>query len=776
MLYQLQADFLPVPARVVWFDGDEALHRPYRFRVVFYVPSADALTLDLDSATGERARLEVRDAEGAARFVHHGTVASLELLDDAGRFTVFAVELVPKLWQLGLGEHSRVFVDKTLPEILEETLKQGGLAPADYELRLGGSYPVLSHVCQYRESRLAFVARWLERVGAHYFFEHGSDHEKVILSDAPNGATCRAEPVRFVASAAGDTSAHEALRTFRWKHAVLPKKVVVADYSYLKPTLDVSGEADVVPDDAGGDVVLFDLNEDLPEKAKAQAQARALQQLAARTTYQAHGRVLGLVPGWVFELEEHPRADLCKKYSLTRVRHRGYESIQGDLAELDDGGPLTPPWAADDDFDPREVYRCEIEAVDADVRWVAAPGHAWPRVAGTVRARVDGPSDSEYAQLDEHGRYLVRLLFDESGLPDGGASTRIRMLQPHAGNPEGLHFPLRKGTEVQVAFLRGDPDQPVIHGVVPNKVTQSPVTEANHTHNVVQTGGLNRTEMEDQQGSEYIDLSTPPQSTFAHLGAHAGLGSHNYVFSTDGDYAMHTGGDRDITVGGEQSETVQGNVVEDYHADQTTHVMGSLTETIDSGSTQTIHAGSTQTIDGGVTQSISGGETRVVEPSQTETIQGGRTQTITGSSSETIGGSLAQTVSGAIDITHSGGHSLVAAGGFNFITPSSIRIVCTGGFNLLAPGGQTRLDEEYDSEGGSWLTNAPNQLTLILRRVDYRALYGELVTVKIDCFGVKRTQGTRQLTIAGHIFDVGGALAKVGGLFKRKAAVQAEGG
>ena len=33
-------------------------------------------------------------------------------------------------------------------------------------------------------------------------------------------------------------------------------------------------------------------------------------------------------------------------------------------------------------------------------------------------------------------------------------STRLRMMQPHAGNPEGMHFPLRKGTEVLVASVR----------------------------------------------------------------------------------------------------------------------------------------------------------------------------------------------------------------------------------------------------------------------------------------------------------------------------------
>ena len=67
---------------------------------------------------------------------------------------------------------------------------------------------------------------------------------------------------------------------------------------------------------------------------------------------------------------------------------------------------------------------------------------------------------SEYAQLDEHGRYKVRILFDESQRRAGQNSAWVRMAQPHGGEPEGWHFPLRSGTEVRLSFVGGDPDRP----------------------------------------------------------------------------------------------------------------------------------------------------------------------------------------------------------------------------------------------------------------------------------------------------------------------------
>src|SRR5690606_34361368 len=92
-------------------------------------------------------------------------------------------------------------------------------------------------------------------------------------------------------------------------------------------------------------------------------------------------------------------------------------------------------------------------------------------------------------EIDEQGRYKVRFFFDLSGAADGKASMYLRLATPFGGPNEGLHFPLRKGTEVLVAFINGDPDRPVIAAVAPNPKTVSPVTSINPTTYVTRTPG-----------------------------------------------------------------------------------------------------------------------------------------------------------------------------------------------------------------------------------------------------------------------------------------------
>jgi type VI secretion system secreted protein VgrG len=139
------------------------------------------------------------------------------------------------------------------------------------------------------------------------------------------------------------------------------------------------------------------------------------------------------------------------------------------------------------------------------------------------------------------------------------------MMQPHGGTTEGFHFPLRKGTEVVFNFLGGDPDRPVIAGVVPNAVNPSPVEQQNRTQNVIRTGANNHIILEDEAGKEFISIRTPNNNTGLYFGHPIGGGIESFDGETQRWNAGPEGSVRLFTTG-----TTHFNFGAEWHINCTT--------------------------------------------------------------------------------------------------------------------------------------------------------------------------------------------------------------
>jgi type VI secretion system secreted protein VgrG len=713
--FRFRCDDLPEQSlRVLAFTMRETLAAPYELTVVLDCRD-DALVSD--GRLGRQGTLVV-----AERSIH-GFVHESELLLAEGTRRFHRLVLRPALQTLELSCHSRVFVEQSVPAIIEKVLGHAGVD--DYELRLSGDYPKRRHVCQYREADLAFLQRWMEREGIYYYFvHHDAGTTLVVTDDTSSHHQLEAGRVRFAGSRV-DWNIGEHLRSWRRAHAAAIATAALDDYDYLKPSLALRAEG---PTEAIGfeSYVRFEDNLQDGAEAKHQQELAAQRERAAQVRFRGHGLVAALHAGATFGLEEHPRDGFNQTYYAVSVVHRG-RHLDEDAALLRYLGvePTT------------EAHRVEVDALPKDVPFRPQRRAPWPRAHGVEHGLVDGGADGPYAQIDAEGRYRVRMSFDEAGSSAGQASAWLRMLQPHGGSPEGFHFPLRKGTEVLIAFVHGDPDRPFIVGAVPNPKTPSPVTSSNHTKNVLQTGSKNRVELDDADGSQYIDISSPPERTFVHLGAHAGLGDHNIVVSTDGDGLHHAGGNRDLTIGGNQTEKVTGNLTEEYASDQTTHVFAAFDETIDAGKTQTISSGSKQSIDGGLTQTISGGETRTVDGGLTESISADRTQTIVGGTTETINGSLTQVVSAGVAITTPSTYALTAPPQITLVTPAAGIMNGAGGVTLVAPGGQMTVDYSFFKIGERHAINYAIKVTCGTLRIGLTAYWLRRLGVHACAYGLK---------------------------------------
>ncbi|WP_437505811.1 type VI secretion system Vgr family protein [Sorangium sp. So ce1099] len=630
-------------ARAIGFKGTEALCRPFEFDVLFTMPAGT----DVRAAVAAPATLTLQRGGDLPPMCWHGVFVRLRLIRELADRALYQGSLVPRLWLQRHSVRSFVHTKSKVDAFLTKTLTHGGLSASDFRFSIDtGRYPEEEFVCQYRESHLDFTHRWLEREGLYYHFEHpvgDESTEVVVIVDSKD----QHEPlsgdgrVRYHPTSGDDVTAGECFRELHIDLSSLPAAVRINDYNYANPAAPVSGEH-AVSRNGRGEVREYGYRVFTQDEAARLAQVKAESIACRELTLHATGNATGLRAGYVFQLEDGP-SDMPVRYLAVEVRH---------AAALTGGSLDITRFTG---MEVNETYRVEVVAIPADVQFRAAQSTPWPRIYGFENGVVDGPGDSQYAQLDDQGRYLVRFNFDASELPDGSTSTYLRMMQPHGGTIEGWHFPLRKGTEVMVSFQSGDPDRPVIAGVVPNAHRPSTVTSRNLTQNVLRTGGSNHMVVEDLEGKQHIDLFTPVGGTNLHMGGPTRQAfvvppltpdANPTIQAVDCMFYVYTDGNAGFNVCGEWWQNVGGKYYLDVSDNATIHYVGTHTLNVDGDSNEfynshqniTVHSGRVDTIDsGGMTQDIHGGLTQTIEPGGRQEVTGSWTHKVTAQNHDDYG-------------------------------------------------------------------------------------------------------------------------------------------
>ncbi|MHC1753719.1 type VI secretion system Vgr family protein [Humidesulfovibrio sp.] len=491
---------------VARFHGEEGLSQLYSFEILLVSEKAD---LDLEAILQSPALFTIKSKNGDLPY--HGILASFEQLHKADTWVFYRAVLRPKLWWLTLTHHNQVFLNKKLDQFLADVLMDGGLSQGlDFQFRLQGQYPVWDYLCQYSESHFGFLSRWLERDGVYYWFEQGEGGEKMLASDTriahmpmPGHETFHYAPPTGLDASLAD----EVVKSFTLKRTPMPKSLLVKDYNYEKPSLDLTGRA-MVADKGRGEIYIYGEHfKDLGEGNRL-AQVRADEWKCREQVFHGMSNAPAIRPGYVFHLDRHYRADFNQNYLTIGMSHEGSQErylLNGlGVSGLSDRDNL--------------FYRNHFECIPAAVQFRPVREAEKPRIHGSISAKIDAAGSGQYAELDSQGRYKVILPFDLSGRSGGKASAFVRMMQPYAGQDMGMHAPLHKGTEVLLSFIDGDPDRPVISGAIPNPETPGPVNDGNQTMVRLKSGGGNVIHMEDQEGSQRILMHTPTAGSFIRVG------------------------------------------------------------------------------------------------------------------------------------------------------------------------------------------------------------------------------------------------------------------
>jgi type VI secretion system secreted protein VgrG len=484
---RLEADEFPCEhVQVAAFSGKEAIGRLFSFDLE--IVCTDRAALDRRRMVGALVTIVMeRDRGGGAvdeiRRIH-GMIAAVEdMLDPQAAFRTFRLRVVPRAHRLGLVETQDIFLHKSLPEIIALKTARAGLRPEDVELRLLAEYPPLDFVIQYKETDLAFLSRLCEHRGISITFEHTGGGDRLIFTDD----NARLTPIEGSPRAAFQPRGErrDVYRISATTRAI-PAVFVQQDYEYRTPRLDLTAQHKV-DTGYGGGLVEYGAHYATPEDGARLARIRGEEQQATYEVFEGAGDVVTFRAGARFTLEGHPLLDEVELL-LVEVEH---EARQAALVHGAGGDAPT--------------YENRFRAILAGVPYRPPRRTPKPRIAGVLSGRVEPqpvtmgnpegvpqtPPDDEigkHAEIDDMGRYTVRFFFD--GNPLGNrhpSSLPVRMAQPHAGPNYGMHFPLKPGIEVLVAFEDGDPDRPIIVGSIPNPITPSPVTRPNAIMNRIET-------------------------------------------------------------------------------------------------------------------------------------------------------------------------------------------------------------------------------------------------------------------------------------------------
>ncbi|VVP31752.1 type VI secretion system Vgr family protein [Pseudomonas fluorescens] len=380
--FRLDVAGLSDPFEVLAFTGSEALNEPFAFEIDVLI---DDPQLDLAGLLYRSAFL----CFGPSGEGVHGQLQSLVQHEHGHGSRLSRIHLGPKLACLDLRISQRIFSGRSVPQIIEQVLREHGIVGAQRRFELRDDYPARTFCTQYRESDLQLLQRLCTQARIHYFFEHTHDRHCLVFSD---------DPAHFpLASAALYQGEQDEKSTCPAVHH-------------------------------------WQLHEEM------QAGSQGLRQA---TNAEGRSDLAALRSGHWLRLVGHPFPECNRQWLLTRIEHSADLSLDLPYANRLFAAAQLPSSA------PSRLRMHSLQRA-----WVVT---------------VDEPQPDRFRP--------VAVQFDWLYQGEGAAPSHCWLpLAPALA--EAPMAALGDGVEVVVSFFEGDPDQPMISGVLQSSVAAAQTSDA----------------------------------------------------------------------------------------------------------------------------------------------------------------------------------------------------------------------------------------------------------------------------------------------------------
>lgn len=574
-------------------------------------------------------RGEVRYFNGiVSRFVHLGTYRS----DDERLLVAYQATVVPWFWTLTRNSDCRVFEKKSVVEIAEQIFKDYGYGDYEfYKLATNAKSEIMDYCVQYRESDFAFLSRLFEKWGLAYTFVHEDEKHTLRIFDDSASLPDNEHSAEAKFYGEGGSGRRGDIDSWTDFQELLPGKWSIKDYNFEDPMNDLEmptnsqiqiGEnSRYEAYDYPGEFV----NEEgtTGSRGEAFAKFRMEAEEADSRLIQGDGVCTGFTAGTHFKLKDHFNDDFNdQRYFITSVTHTIGQSVGTER-------------------DPT-IYENVFSCLPSDIPYRDKLTTPKPVVHGNHTALVVGPSGEEI-HCDKYGRVRIQFPWDRYGKKDGTNVCWARCQQSVGGKKWGMQFVPRIGQEVVVAFLEGDPDRPLVTGVVYNQANMPPYElPANKTQagwkTRSTTGGapdnFNEIRLEDKKGSEEFFMQAEKDMNVNVKNNRGKTIGNDQTLSVGNDETSDIGNNRTETVGNDESVTVGNNQTIAVASDRTRtvgkneSVTVTMARTHNVGINEAIQVGAAQEVTVGAMRSLAVGMNQETNIGRDHSVSVGKNQEI----------------------------------------------------------------------------------------------------------------------------------------------------
>ncbi|MGZ3419344.1 MAG: type VI secretion system Vgr family protein [Polyangiales bacterium] len=515
--------------------------------------------------------------EGAEPVVLQGVVMSVSMIGSTGEEgapTRYRIHLADRTAILQLDYGCEIFQELTVKEIIAKVLEDHGIASDGVQWKLSETHPKRTYCVRYEESSFDFIARLCEEEGIYFYSELPSGQESAVLVFADDSSA--APPITGDSSLPyrrreGFDQRDDVITEIAQQRRVVPGKVVLRDYNFEKPALDLTS---TVESDVETDLELYDFPGcyETPADGKFLARVRLEAEQAARRTVTIESDCTRVQIGHLLTIVDAEELGETGEYLVTEAEHILRE------AGLDGGGG----------------YHSRARLLTKSAKYRLPQVTPKPRIEGPQTAKIVAPDGSPDQEIhtDKHGRAKVKFHWDLGPETNDKASCWMRVGQLQSSG--SMYLP-RIGWEVVVQFLEGDPDRPVVTGKLYNGALMPPYKlPEGRTRTAIQSlstpggGGMNEIRLEDKAGGEEIAISAQYDTNI--------VAANNKTKNVGNNETQSVGVNASTKVGANQTVKITQGFQRTIGADQTVTVGGNRKVEVNAVSGRTAGGSSTTTV------------------------------------------------------------------------------------------------------------------------------------------------------------------------------------